>query len=55
MGIMQNTEVELNTINTIDAFDLYFKCITNCHSIDGEDVECIKACISTHLDKEYKP
>ena len=51
---MQNAEVDLKKSDSLDAFDLYFDCITACHSINGEDVECITACIATHLDKEHE-
>lgn len=51
---MQNAEVDLKKSDSLDAFDLYFDCITACHSIDGEDVDCITACIATHLDKEHE-
>ncbi len=48
---MQTTDFEFSNIDS-DVFDLYFECITSCHSINGEDVECITACIATHLDKD---
>ena len=51
---MSNTQVELNKSDAADNFDLYFECITACHSINGEDIECVSACIATHLDKEDK-
>ena len=35
-----------------DPLDSYFECITACHSISGEDIECITACIATHLEEE---
>ena len=49
---MPNTDLQLYELDDSDAFDLYFECITACHSINGEDAECITACIATHLDKE---
>ena len=49
---MSNTDFELPKLDRLDGFDLYFECITSCHSINGEDFECITACITTHLDKE---
>ena len=48
---MSKTDVEVRKVVSLDAFDLYFECITACHSINGADVECITACIATHLDK----
>ena len=51
---MPNTDFELNKIDSIDLFDLYFECITACHSINGEHVECVTACIATYLDKEQE-
>ena len=53
-GIMSNADVEVQTIDSPDEFDLYFQCITACHSINGEDIECIMACISSHLDRGEK-
>ena len=50
---MSNTQVELNESDAVDDFDLYFECITACHSINGEDIECVSACIATHLNKEH--
>ncbi len=52
---MSNIKVELKEIDPLDDFDLYFECITACHSVNGEDVECVTTCIATHLDREYEP
>ena len=49
---MSNREVESQKLDSLDAFDLYFQCLTTCHSISGEDVECTTACIATYLEKE---
>ncbi len=49
---MLSGEHKLQKADPSDAFDLYFECITACHSISGEDIECITACIATHLEEE---
>ena len=51
---MSNTEVQFQQSGSLDDYDFYFECITSCHSVNGEDFECITACIEAHLDKEHK-
>ena len=35
-----------------DPLDSYFKCITACSWVGGEDIECVTRCVEIHLKDE---
>ncbi len=38
-----------------DTLDTYYKCITSCSWIGGEDPDCVTKCLDLHLNKNNDP